>query len=754
MARFPSRPLGLGGGGDYAAPMCVNRLRPSPDRRRAGVRSVPRGLLGLVLLAGPRLVSAAEAASPEAAAPPGAVESVDIGAATRGEPGGALIIAVTPGSGAEAAGLAAGDLVEAVDGQAVGEGAAGARDLLAGPPGSEVRLRVRAPLNGPTREVVVRRVPGTRPSVGGGWPHVDAWRQAAREGSPREIRKALRALVAHDFDGQREREALGAGGIQPGSADPARVRAVIAALRPLARRGDPVAAELIGQAWLLGARDRDRALAAFERALDLRPPDVVAPGFSADAGGAALLHNNLLMLLAGQEEARRLAEAWADTGDPPGFAARQLAGNDWQPGPEWRPALGRTPAAPFEVRLTDGTPWSLEAHRGQVVLLAFWATWCHPCQEELPELEKLAAERAGPDFAPLLVSIDDRPEDLDRFLAGRPVALPLARAPELGARYGLSGVPLTLLIDRDGQVALRVEGYGGQGLDALAAHVDRTIAGGPVTPAIGRPFTSPSVEARVEFADLVEAPEARGLAAAPGGLAVARARAGVRWIAEDGSARDFSDVGAVLKVAWLDGVVAAGAEGPWLRAWDRDGAPRWFLGTPGRVRALASDGACLVAATSKAVFALEPDGRVAWRVDRPLRDVAVEPRAEGAAPGCAGLRGWAVDGERRWRLGPGGLADAGPAVRAWRVGSDGTVAGAVAAQVLVGRFGPGGENRVAVLRDGEGIVVLDGQGRAALTLDLDGPRGLATTPRSDGSGDDLLVSLSEHGVARFRLEVP
>ncbi len=68
----------------------------------------------------------------------------------------------------------------------------------------------------------------------------------------------------------------------------------------------------------------------------------------------------------------------------------------------------------------DGTGEPLSAYRGRVVLLDFWATWCSPCVDALPELRKLVAELPADRFALLAISVDERRETVTRFLEDEP----------------------------------------------------------------------------------------------------------------------------------------------------------------------------------------------------------------------------------------------------------------------------------------------------------------------------------------------
>lgn len=104
---------------------------------------------------------------------------------------------------------------------------------------------------------------------------------------------------------------------------------------------------------------------------------------------------------------------------------------------------------------SQGAPTSLAAFRGRVVLLNVWATWCPPCREEMPALDRLQATLGGPDFEVVALSIDEKGMPAVRaFLAGAGIRHLRAYVDASGdARtlLGVGGVPVTLLIDRDGR---------------------------------------------------------------------------------------------------------------------------------------------------------------------------------------------------------------------------------------------------------------------------------------------------------------
>lgn len=110
-----------------------------------------------------------------------------------------------------------------------------------------------------------------------------------------------------------------------------------------------------------------------------------------------------------------------------------------------------------DVRFADpqGAPTSLAAFRGRVVLLNVWATWCPPCREEMPTLDRLQATLGGPDFEVVALSIDEAGMPAVRaFLVGtgiRHLGAYVDVSGDARSLFGIGGVPLTLLIDRDGR---------------------------------------------------------------------------------------------------------------------------------------------------------------------------------------------------------------------------------------------------------------------------------------------------------------
>ena len=141
----------------------------------------------------------------------------------------------------------------------------------------------------------------------------------------------------------------------------------------------------------------------------------------------------------------------------------------------------------------DGKTHKLSSLRGQVVVVNFWATWCGPCQEELPRLDGIADSYAGKPVAFVLISIDE-PKNRNK-IPGVLERLHVARESWIGADtdtmagFGLGNiVPGTAILDQDGNVVARIMGEAREA-DVRGA-VDWILGGmnGPAPPPLTRRY--------------------------------------------------------------------------------------------------------------------------------------------------------------------------------------------------------------------------------------------------------------------------
>jgi thiol-disulfide isomerase/thioredoxin len=120
-----------------------------------------------------------------------------------------------------------------------------------------------------------------------------------------------------------------------------------------------------------------------------------------------------------------------------------------------RPAGERRAMPELVMTQLDGGTWRTADHRGQVVLMNYWATWCEPCWEETPGLIRLSREMGPKGLAVVGVAIDEGGrEKVQKFVEVFRVPYPVVMPEKLSqVEYGLAGVPTTILLDKQGRVA-------------------------------------------------------------------------------------------------------------------------------------------------------------------------------------------------------------------------------------------------------------------------------------------------------------
>jgi len=128
-------------------------------------------------------------------------------------------------------------------------------------------------------------------------------------------------------------------------------------------------------------------------------------------------------------------------------------------------------ARDFTVPSPDGKAIKLADYRGKVVFLNFWATWCLPCREEMPTMERLHQRFKDTGFVILAVSVDaEGAQVVTPFVKEHKLTFPIGLDPKmtLAERYGVRAIPSSFLMDRKGRlVALAL---GPRDWDSKAAH--------------------------------------------------------------------------------------------------------------------------------------------------------------------------------------------------------------------------------------------------------------------------------------------
>lgn len=128
------------------------------------------------------------------------------------------------------------------------------------------------------------------------------------------------------------------------------------------------------------------------------------------------------------------------------------------------PAVAGASGEVVALEFKDGTgaTRSLAQFRGKALLVNFWATWCAPCREEMPALDRLQEKLGSEQFEVIALSLDrGGPERASRFLldfGNRNLTLYLADITAVRRAIGVFGLPTTLLLDREGREVYRVVG--------------------------------------------------------------------------------------------------------------------------------------------------------------------------------------------------------------------------------------------------------------------------------------------------------
>ena len=155
-------------------------------------------------------------------------------------------------------------------------------------------------------------------------------------------------------------------------------------------------------------------------------------------------------------------------------SAPNARASDAPPGASKGAAAGIT----FEsLRDLKGKPVPV-AVPGKVVLVDFWATWCEPCKTALPVYAKVYGDLRARGFEVVAVNVDEDDADVTSFLSSRPLPFTVLRDPggQYAERMGVSLMPTSFLLGKDGAVASRHDGFDGETEALLRKQVAELIA--------------------------------------------------------------------------------------------------------------------------------------------------------------------------------------------------------------------------------------------------------------------------------------
>lgn len=117
-------------------------------------------------------------------------------------------------------------------------------------------------------------------------------------------------------------------------------------------------------------------------------------------------------------------------------------------------------APEFELKGEDGKLYRLSDYRGQVVILNFWATWCPPCRDEMPSMERAWQKIKGKGIVILAVNMGEDEDAIFEFTGDYPVTFPLPMDSDGSVikKYPVVGLPTTYIISPEGMVTHRAVG--------------------------------------------------------------------------------------------------------------------------------------------------------------------------------------------------------------------------------------------------------------------------------------------------------
>ena len=119
------------------------------------------------------------------------------------------------------------------------------------------------------------------------------------------------------------------------------------------------------------------------------------------------------------------------------------------------------PAPSFTLTTLGGQPSGLSAYKGQVVMVNFWATWCGPCQQEMPLLDQMYKKYKPAGFTLIGVNVDKEAPPVKQLLERKPVSFPVLLDPanQVSKAYHVDEMPSSVIIDRKGQIRYIHRGY-------------------------------------------------------------------------------------------------------------------------------------------------------------------------------------------------------------------------------------------------------------------------------------------------------
>lgn len=139
--------------------------------------------------------------------------------------------------------------------------------------------------------------------------------------------------------------------------------------------------------------------------------------------------------------------------------------------------IGR-PAPLFELPDVNGKNVLLSGFRGKVVLINFWATWCGPCRAEMPSLNNLYSALKEKGIVVVAISTDTSEKPVRSFMSDKKISFPVLMDKDKEVSfdlYGVTGIPVTFVLDRNGIVIEKIMGEREWDAPAMKENITRIL---------------------------------------------------------------------------------------------------------------------------------------------------------------------------------------------------------------------------------------------------------------------------------------
>jgi thiol-disulfide isomerase/thioredoxin len=196
--------------------------------------------------------------------------------------------------------------------------------------------------------------------------------------------------------------------------------------------------------------------------------------------------DRLLIGAAIEQDAASLAfHQWKLRAASDPVAARE-GGSDGGEGQE--SALVGKPAPEIELDMLDGSKFRLSARQDKIVILDFWASWCGPCLQVMPQIDKVVHEFADQGVELVAINLEEKDDRIKAALERLKLEMPVAldRDGRVAEKYGATAIPQTVIIDRTGKVARLFVGGGARFGDQLRTALEAVLSGKPEAPESGK----------------------------------------------------------------------------------------------------------------------------------------------------------------------------------------------------------------------------------------------------------------------------